>query len=344
MENDQKMYIVYKTINKINNKIFVGIHETDNPNQFDGYLGCGAWIQNPVTYNRGRKMFHKAILKYGVKAFRREVLKVFKTEQQAIKFENSIIDEEFVSDYNTYNFELNLPFINKPIYQFDLEGNLIKKWDREERDIVPLIDVINKKRIYKNSIWSLSNKVNPNDYKQPIGLINQYTKDGILLMQFKTLSDAATKLDVKKEELLQAIYKQKLLGGFYFLMSTTDIAEVVNNPHKKAAKIYRYLPTGEFDMEFKSMAQAVNGTKKSHSLAIRKALVNGVQCAGYLWSFIKADTYPEPIKPKHSAVGLFNDNGTIIKYWHSVSSCSKEYPDCLDICLGKKEGNLHFID
>lgn len=34
-------YIVYKTINKINKKFYIGVHKTENPNIFDGYLGCG---------------------------------------------------------------------------------------------------------------------------------------------------------------------------------------------------------------------------------------------------------------------------------------------------------------
>ncbi len=33
-------YIVYKTTNKINGKIYVGVHRT-NPDIFDGYIGCG---------------------------------------------------------------------------------------------------------------------------------------------------------------------------------------------------------------------------------------------------------------------------------------------------------------
>lgn len=36
-------YIVYRTTCLINNKIYVGVHHTDDPNIFDGYLGRGLW-------------------------------------------------------------------------------------------------------------------------------------------------------------------------------------------------------------------------------------------------------------------------------------------------------------
>jgi hypothetical protein len=43
-------YIVYLTTNnveKINgtNRIYVGVHKTENPEIFDGYIGCGVYIQ-----------------------------------------------------------------------------------------------------------------------------------------------------------------------------------------------------------------------------------------------------------------------------------------------------------
>jgi hypothetical protein len=39
-------YIVYQTLNKVNNKIYIGVHQTENPEIFDGYYGCGITISN----------------------------------------------------------------------------------------------------------------------------------------------------------------------------------------------------------------------------------------------------------------------------------------------------------
>lgn len=46
-------YIVYKTTCLINDKIYIGVHKTTDPNIFDGYIGDGIatyftyFIRNP---------------------------------------------------------------------------------------------------------------------------------------------------------------------------------------------------------------------------------------------------------------------------------------------------------
>ena len=49
METNYK-WIVYLTTNKVNKKIYVGVHKTKDPTIFDGYIGCGIYITQPYTY------------------------------------------------------------------------------------------------------------------------------------------------------------------------------------------------------------------------------------------------------------------------------------------------------
>ena len=72
------MYIVYKTINKINGKYYIGVHKCSDSNYFDGYLGSG-------------KALKYGIKKYGAKAFERETLKRFDTAARAYEFERELL-------------------------------------------------------------------------------------------------------------------------------------------------------------------------------------------------------------------------------------------------------------
>ena len=123
-------YIVYLTTNKINNKIYIGVHETENPNIFDGYLGCGANINKPSSYTKGKTHLHNAILKYGTSAFYRQTIKEFDNLEDALNLEFELVTEEFIKRTDTYNMTIGggmPPKFNKIIYQFDLNGNLIKE-------------------------------------------------------------------------------------------------------------------------------------------------------------------------------------------------------------------------
>jgi hypothetical protein len=53
---DNMKYIVYQTVNTVNNKIYIGVHKTANLD-FDGYLGCGVNINLPVSYKHPKTNF-----------------------------------------------------------------------------------------------------------------------------------------------------------------------------------------------------------------------------------------------------------------------------------------------
>ena len=47
-------YIVYKTTNLINSYIYIGVHKTIDPEQWDYYLGNGIDIRSPYTYEKAK--------------------------------------------------------------------------------------------------------------------------------------------------------------------------------------------------------------------------------------------------------------------------------------------------
>lgn len=81
-------HYVYKTINLINNKYYIGVHSTLKLN--DGYLGSGQVIKD-------------AIVKYGKSNFKIDILKYFETRELALLYEMEIITQDVISDPNSYN-------------------------------------------------------------------------------------------------------------------------------------------------------------------------------------------------------------------------------------------------
>lgn len=97
---------MYITTCIANCKVYIGYHKTANPEKFDGYLGCGVYIHRPSSYKKSNTPFQYAVNKYGVDKFKRCVLKVFETEEEAKALEAEIVDLNFIRRKDTYNIKL----------------------------------------------------------------------------------------------------------------------------------------------------------------------------------------------------------------------------------------------
>jgi len=69
-------FTVYKTTNLINEKFYIGFHKTSNPH--DDYLGSG-------------KLLKRSIEKYGPENFKKEVLFIFETSDEAYAKEKELV-------------------------------------------------------------------------------------------------------------------------------------------------------------------------------------------------------------------------------------------------------------
>ena len=81
-------YTIYKITNKVNGKVYIGKHQTNNP--YDSYFGSGKYIKY-------------AIKKYGKENFEKEVLFIFDTIEEMNKKELELVSESFISNNNNYN-------------------------------------------------------------------------------------------------------------------------------------------------------------------------------------------------------------------------------------------------
>ena len=226
-------YIVYLTTNKkakINgiNRIYIGVHKTENPNVFDGYIGCGVKIQQPSTYKYPKSPFQYAVKKYGVSAFERITLFIYDTAKEAYAKEREIVTEEFIAQSHTYNVALGGEYEEryKPLYQFDYDGNLIKKWDVSEDCYefygYPRSKFEGPKKnkcAFLDSYWSTSPTIDVSEYsnKNVTNTIYLYNKDGKLLKEFISQAECARYINYDTGELSRAIKYQKLIKKQYYV-------------------------------------------------------------------------------------------------------------------------------
>lgn len=81
-------YYLYKITNKINNKIYIGIHKTKNLD--DGYMGSGSYLANAKTT-------------HGIDNFEKQILAFFDSDEELLLAEANIVNNEFLSRDDVYN-------------------------------------------------------------------------------------------------------------------------------------------------------------------------------------------------------------------------------------------------
>lgn len=87
---NRKYNYLYEIKNKINDRIYIGVHRTDNLE--DSYMGSG-------------KIIKRAINKYGVINFEKTILEFFPTYQEALDKEKQLVNLNFIENANTYNIK-----------------------------------------------------------------------------------------------------------------------------------------------------------------------------------------------------------------------------------------------
>lgn len=81
-------YYLYRVTNKVNGKIYVGVHKTKCLD--DGYMGSG-------------KVIIRAIEKHGIENFEKEILEHFEDAASMFEREKEVVDAEFLARDDVYN-------------------------------------------------------------------------------------------------------------------------------------------------------------------------------------------------------------------------------------------------
>lgn len=94
-------YVIHNTVNE---KKYYGVHETDDLE--DGYMGSGTAIK-------------RAIKKYGLSCFFKQILHFFDTAEEAYAYEKAIVTEDLIKSGSVYNLTIGG---NGGFYHIDSKG------------------------------------------------------------------------------------------------------------------------------------------------------------------------------------------------------------------------------
>ena len=333
--------IVYLTINNKNRKIYIGIHETENPDKFDGYLGNGVSICKPSSILHPKTPFQSAVKKYGFDAFSRVTLFICDTREEAENIERFLVNENFIGRSDTYNITLGgdtPPLLNKIIYQYSLSGNYLRSFNsiKEASDYIHVCEssigqAVLHGRMSGEFYWSdikvdkldISNR--PILQKKPTYL---YTSEGLFFTEFKSMSDTARYLDVNLSSVQKAIKLGTKISKYYISDKIFDIYPIKSQERKRSnSPIYQYDLEGNFLRSFKNSKEAKEacGLKQNR---LSNAINLNQSCSGYFWSWEKVNKLevPKNFNPyKKRKVGRYDSEGNLSETFDTVRSCRKQY-------------------
>lgn len=352
-------YIVYLTKNtksKINGnyRIYIGVHKTENPEIFDGYIGCGVKIQQPSSYMYPKTPFQYAVKKYGTSAFERTTLFIFDKEEDAYAKEHELVTQDFINLDYTYNVAIGGEYEEryKALYQFDLNGNLIKKWERSldayEFYGYPATRWDSPKKnkcIFLDSYWSTSPTINVEEYsKKYINTTTYlYSKNGKLLKEFPSQSQCAEYINYDKGELSRAIKNQTLIKKQYYV-STSLVDEFIPKPRKQYINQTYYVYTVENKFIGKFVGKELMNAINLHSWDY----VNHIFTHNKNWykdfyiSLEEIDKVPTKRIGNGICVDVYDKYGTYIETLKSIKEVREKYKVPSSKIKNIQYGNKYF--
>ena len=159
-------YTVYKITNLINNKIYIGKHQTNNLE--DNYFGSG-------------KHLNHAIKKYGKENFKKEILFAFSSEQEMNAKEAELVTEDFCAREDTYNIcvggQGGWSYINKFTERPYLRENGFKTLDNLKHSFEERSEIMKKSWKLGKRKQTLPNWTGRKHSEETIKLISQSKKN-----------------------------------------------------------------------------------------------------------------------------------------------------------------------
>ena len=292
-------YIVYITINKVNGKVYVGVHKTEDPNKFDGYLGCGVRVSSYKS--KLNTVFGRAVNKYGVNNFTRHVLASFSNEVDAYNMESVIVNVDWVKSEKTYNTQLggtygeSNPRNKIKIYCYTLDGNFLGEYES-------ITDASTKTKTNVKSIrkcaeelyfrggkykWSFEKyqKLEESSVLPSKTKVYQYDREGTFITMFESMLDAAASVNAKNTSSISNCASGRRNEAHGYRWSYTKEITLATRLAKNIP-VLQYSLDGEFLNEYKSALKAAESLGKSIRGNITSCCKGTRKWAGgYVWKY-----------------------------------------------------------
>lgn len=178
-----KYHYFYKITNLINNKFYYGIHSTNNLD--DGYMGSG-------------KALKQSIKKYGIKNFKKDIVRFFNSLEELSDFERTVVNEELVNDPNCYNLVKGGYFLS--------DEDILKL-----KNSIKGLQIGSKNSAY-GTCWIIKNDIS---IKIPKSELQKYIDDGWeqgrkIIDKTKMLKANQNRAWIWKDGISKQIYKEDL--------------------------------------------------------------------------------------------------------------------------------------
>lgn len=270
-------YIVYKTTNKINNKIYIGVHRSPKGID-DGYIGNGLYINSKKKLKK--TAFQAAIKKYGFKNFFREILFIYpdteKGKIKAYKKEAELVNRDFLKRKDVYNICLGgrMPSsVNEvEVAQYDLDGNFITNYYsiKQAADLTGIsksgIQHACSKQTYCGEYqWRYfdGNKSNIEKANTLYKAVYQFDLSGNYITYYKSATDAERKTGICAKDInANCNKKQNQSHGYYWSFKK----KFEFNPNLRFIPVASYDKNGKFLKSYTSIRSAEKETNVSRAV------------------------------------------------------------------------------
>lgn len=330
-------YIIYCYTNKQNGKKYIGITSRSIEEREASHI-YEAKNKSNKCYNAP---FKRAIRKYGIEGFDREIIDIAETLDKACELEKYYI-KEYKTYYkyknsNGYNATLGGELIQSPkdrVIQINRDNiNDIYIWESvaiAERELnISIYDAINKyDRSAKNSFWIYEHDFNKDTYKEKIYSLNNYicqvSKNRELIKIWSSSKLISNELHISQGNISSCcIGERRTANNFYWCFYDDYISN--NYPIKRFNKTNSKMVI-QFDNDGKIIEVWDSITIASQALNIKvadisKACKKHGHAGGFLWR-LEQDYNGEKIffiHNKKTTVEKLDENKNVICEYESVT-------------------------